>query len=83
MRFLKITEGIIRRHYFPLYEADRGREWAESRYPKRFYDDRGKVARADNFHRYPQQPMIATIFKQGAQLVDQLWKLRVNLRAQD
>ncbi len=38
IRFLKIVEAIVRKSYFPLYEADKsGSHRAHARYPKRFY----------------------------------------------
>jgi hypothetical protein len=82
MRFLKIVEGVVRRFYFPLYAADRRElRWAHSRYPKRFYDDRAQKGFADSFQRYPQQLMIARIFRESAGRIDNVWKLRAELSA--
>ena len=83
MRFLKIVEGIVRRFYFPLYEADkRGRHWAHSRYPKRFYKDSAQEGRADAFQSYPQQWMIVELFEPMEKRIDRLWQLRAGLAAQ-
>jgi hypothetical protein len=39
-QFLARVSALIRHDYYPLHEADeRAREWAHSRYPKRFYHD--------------------------------------------
>lgn len=82
MRFLKIVEGVVRKFYFPLYAADRRElRWAHSRYPKRFYDDRVHKGFADNLRRYPQQSMIARIFRESADRIDKIWKLRAELSA--
>jgi hypothetical protein len=82
LRFLKIVEGIVRQYYFPLYEADKRTRWADSRYPKRFYDDFAGIAHADNLHRYPQQELIVRVFKEAETEVDKLWGLRDKLIAE-
>lgn len=79
IRFLKIVEGIIRRYYFPLYQADRWTRWADSRYPKRFYNDSAREARADNFKSYPQQVVVAKLFQEAEQRINRLWNLRDEL----
>lgn len=83
MRFLKIVEGIVRRFYFPLYQADkRGHHWAHSRYPKRFYKDSAKEGRADALHSYSPQWAIVKLFEPMEKHVDHLWQLRAGLVAQ-
>ena len=83
LRFLKIVEGIVRRFYFPLYEADkRGNHWAHSRYPKRFYKDSAQEGHADAFQSYPQQWAIVKLFEPMEKHVDHLWQLRAGLIAQ-
>lgn len=83
MRFLKIVEGVVRRFYFPLYQADkRGNHWAHSRYPKRFYNDSSREGRADAFQSYPQQWLIVRLFEPMERHVDKLWGLRAGLAAQ-
>lgn len=80
MRFLKIVEGMIRWYYFPLYKADKPKaRWAYSRYPKRFYNDRARTARADTLSHYPQQTMVARLFKEEKDRVGRLWNLRDEL----
>lgn len=83
MRFLKIVEAIVRRFYFPLYQADkRGNHWAHSRYPKRFYKDSAQEGHADSFQSYPQQWAIVKLFQPMEKHLDHLWHLRAGLIAQ-
>ena len=76
MRFLKIVEGIVRSFYFPLYQADRrASQWANSRYPKRFYDDAAKQGSADAFQSYPQQWLIIRLFQTMESRIEELWRI--------
>ncbi|MGH8092265.1 MAG: hypothetical protein ACREIF_02165 [Chthoniobacterales bacterium] len=80
MRFLKIVESVIRQFYFPLYQADqRGSHWSRNRYPKRFYNDSTKESRADAWSRYPEQALVARLFRNMKAHVDRLWQLHANL----
>jgi hypothetical protein len=79
-QFLRAVEAIIRIHYFPLYEADnRGSQWAKHRYPKRFYDDASRKSFADEWHKYPEQALVARLFRDMAERADRLWSLRQSL----
>ena len=83
IEFLAVLEAIIRRDYFPFFEADaRSSEWASARYQKRFYNDEAKQAGADSFSRYPPQRFVERIFREAEKRVDQLWGLRPALSAQ-
>lgn len=76
LRFLRIVEGIIRSHYFPFCKADKGpSRWANARYPKRFYDDIKRVARADAYTSYPQAELIARLFEEAKNHLHDLWDL--------
>jgi hypothetical protein len=78
--FLNRVEAIIREFYFPLYVADqRGSEWANSRYPKRFYDDSTKVGHADALKSYPQQWLVVALFEPVDQHMEKIWQLRPRL----
>ena len=79
MRFLKRNEGVIRQYYYPLYEADQSREWANSRYPKRFYNDSNLEGIADGLKTYPDQSMIVKSFKEIKIYIDEKYDLRKNL----
>lgn len=81
-RFLKRVEGVIRDHYFPLYEADKDvNQWAASRYPVRFYDDVNQRAHADAYKSYPEHKLIERLFKPMLSHVDKLWGLSSGLAA--
>lgn len=74
---------MIRWYYFPLYKADKPKaRWAYSRYPKRFYNDDTRTARADSLSRYPQQTMVARLFQEEKDRVGRLWNLRDQLGPQ-
>jgi hypothetical protein len=80
--FLKVVEAIVRRDYFPLFEADaKGGEWASSRYPKRFYNDATLQAGADSLSHYPEQQFVAKVFNDAKQHIDELWGLHALLSA--
>jgi hypothetical protein len=80
MQFLRRVEGMIRDFYFPSYEAQkRAGDWATARYPKRFYNDQAQKAKSDMVSRYPPQWVIARLFEEMEDHVDQLWKLRSEL----
>jgi hypothetical protein len=80
LQFLVRVEAVIRQFYFPLYEADKkSREWANSRYPKRFYNDRRKIGKADAFRSYPQQRLIVGLFEPMKHHLDTMWSLRAKL----
>ena len=73
MLFLKRIEAVIRDCYYPLYEAERSTEWAQSRYPKRFYNDCTKEGMADAYISLPQQWLISRLFGPMKVHVDKLW----------
>ena len=79
LQFLKIIEGIIRQYYYPLYEADKSSGWANSRYPKRFYNDSKFEGKADALHTFPDQSMIVKSFKEIEIYVDEKYDLRNGL----
>jgi hypothetical protein len=75
--FLKVLDALIRRDYFPLFEADaKGNEWAFARYPARFYDDATKRAGAHGLFQYSPQHFIERLFWTAYNRVPQLWALR-------
>ncbi len=79
LRFLKIIEGVIRMYYYPLYKADQNREWANSRYPKGFYDDSTQEGKTDALREYPDQSMIVKLFDEIDNYIDRIWGLRKGL----
>lgn len=80
LQFLTRVEAIIRRYYFPLYAADKkSREWANSRYPKRFYNDAAQVGKADALQSYPQQRLVVGLFMPMERHLDKMWSLRAGL----
>lgn len=82
MRFLNLVEKIVRRYYFPPYDADKQTRWADSRYPKRVYDDLAQTAFAESFASYPEAKWIEKLFRQTEKDIDALWDLRVGLMRQ-
>jgi hypothetical protein len=78
-RFLSIIDGVIRRFYYPLRDADKKWGWATARYPKRFYNDGIKDGRADGLRTFPQQEYIETLFKAMERYLDMKWNLRRGL----
>jgi len=62
LRFLDLVERITRRFYFPPYTADKRTRWADSRYPKRVYDDQAHDAHAETFQSYPRAEWIEKLF---------------------
>jgi hypothetical protein len=81
MRFLKLVERIVRRYYFPPYDADKRTRWADTRYPKRVYEDVVHVSSAEGLTSYPQARWIETLFRQMEEDVDHLWQLRAEVSA--
>ena len=81
MFFLKRVEAVIRDSYYPLYEADkRSTEWAQSRYPKRFYNDCTEEGMADAYISLPPQWLIYRLFKpMQVRVVDRLWGIHRGL----
>jgi hypothetical protein len=80
LTFLARIEAIVRNFYFPLYAADKhSREWANSRYPKRFYNDSNASGRADAFQSYPEQRLIVRLFEPIEAELDKIWLLRNGL----
>ena len=79
LRFLKRIEGVIRNYYYPLYEADKSREWANSRYPKRYYNDLKYEGKADALQTFPDQSMIVRSFKEIEGYIDNKFELRRGL----
>jgi hypothetical protein len=76
--FLHRIEAITRYYYHPLYEADRG-SWAAARYPKRFYDDEARTAKADAFKCYPEQSYVLRLFDSMERYLDVRWKITSQL----
>lgn len=76
VRFLELVERIVRRYYFPPYVADKRTHWANSRYPKRVYDDANQTAQAESYAEFPEAEWIATLFQRMEQDVDRIWQLR-------
>ena len=76
--FLTRVVGIIHEYYFPLYAADKA-PWAASRYPKRFYDDAGKIGAADAFKSYPQQWLVVRLFEPMKAHIDRMWRITPGL----
>lgn len=84
MQFLKRVSVLIRQDYYPLHVADeRSREWAHSRYPKRFYQDTKKEGRADIYQSYSQQRLIVALFKPLTPHLRQLWHLHPSRLGRD
>ena len=79
IRFLKRIEGVIRQYYYPLYEADKSRGWANSRYPKRFYNESTEDGRADSLKQFTDQSFIIRSFKEIKHRVDRIWEIRRGL----
>jgi hypothetical protein len=78
MHFLKHVNSVTRYYYFPFYKADKGpSRWANARYPKRFYDDKRRVGRADAFQSYPPQDYIAELFEEMKRHLHRFWNLPV------
>ena len=76
-QFLSRVSALIRQDYYPLHVADeRSREWAHSRYPKRFYQDSKKEGHADAYQSYSQQRLIVALFKPLNPHLRQLWDLQ-------
>ena len=73
MRFLDLVDRVIRRFYYPPYEADKRSRWADTRYPKRVYDDRARDAHAETFQSYPRAEWIETLFRQMQIDVSRIW----------
>jgi hypothetical protein len=74
MRFLDLVERIIRRFYYPPYKADEDSRWANSRYPKRVYDDNAQHAHAENLQSYPRAEWFETLFKNMERALDRFWR---------
>lgn len=79
--FLKVLRALIRRDYFPAFRPDNDKQWAIARYPKRFYNDKAKAAKAESYQRYSDAPppFIERLFREAEQRVDELWGLRSGL----
>jgi hypothetical protein len=79
LSFLDLIERIVRLHYFPPYRADRSRNWAYARYPKRVYNDTTQQAKAEGLTDYPPAKWIAKLFRGMEGDVDRIWSLRAGL----
>jgi hypothetical protein len=79
MRFLVLMERIVRRHYFPPYIADKRTHWANSRYPKRIYDDVKQKAQAESYAEYPEAEWLNVLFQRMEQDAERIWQLRIGL----
>jgi hypothetical protein len=79
LRFLHRVSAIIRQYYYPLYQADRLGSWAGARYPKRFYDDQARVARANAWLSFPEQRLVIGLFDPMERHLDNLWQVRAGL----
>jgi len=82
LTFLDLIERIVRRYYFPPYRADRARNWAYARYPKRVYNDTTHQSNAEGRTRYPPAKWIAKLFRKMEADVDRIWSLRACLSEQ-
>lgn len=71
-RFLKRLSALIRLHYYPLFAMSRV-AWANSRYPKRFFNDSAGVAKADVWVSLPDQRLVGSLFKGMVPHLDNLW----------
>jgi hypothetical protein len=83
LQFLNLVEGIVRRFYFPPYEAEKRNRWADNRYPKRVYDDTARKSVAESFQSYPRADWVEKLFRQAERDVDDLWQLRAGLKERD
>jgi hypothetical protein len=79
LKFLDLIERILRRHYFPPYEADKRSRWADARYPKRVYNDVTMRSQAESFKSYPRAKWIAKLFREMEPDADRIWSLRAGL----
>ncbi len=79
-QFLAILEGVTRRYYYPLRDADENHGWATARYPKRFYNEETKDGRAEGLRTFPQHENVAALFKEMERYLDKKWSLRDRLR---
>lgn len=70
-RFLKVLGGIARYFYIPVTAGKS--DWADERYPKRFYNDSSKTAAADALHEYPEHWVVDRLFKEAAEQVELVW----------
>ncbi|HEV2841682.1 MAG TPA: hypothetical protein VGW39_10185 [Chthoniobacterales bacterium] len=82
-RFLELVDRIVRGYYFPPYVADKRTRWANSRYPKRVYDDVNRKAQAESYAQYPEAEWIEILFQRMEQDADRIWQLRAGLAARD
>lgn len=73
-RFLKIIAGISKTYYLPVTGSKN--QWADERYPKRFYNDVSKHSVADAHQSYPEYWPIARLFTEAAAKLESLWKTR-------
>lgn len=80
VHFLTLLARIIRAFYFPPYDADQRSRWANSRYPKRVYDDEAQRARAESFHTFPRAEWVERLFREMETETDRIWGLRHNLK---
>jgi hypothetical protein len=80
VRFLAVTEGLVRFFYYPIYEVSK-RDWASSRYPKRFYDDKTYLGASDASKIYPQTSYVIRLFGEAEARIDDVWSLRKTLAA--
>jgi hypothetical protein len=79
LKFLDLIERTVRYYYFPPYRADRARNWAYARYPKRVYNDVTRQSRAESFKSYPHAKWIARLFRGMEADADRIWSLRADL----
>lgn len=79
LRFLRRISAIVRLYYFPLYQSDQTGSWATARYPKRFYNDHARTARANALNSYPDQHLVVSLFEPMERHLDNLWQLRIGL----
>lgn len=75
-QFLTLLARIIRAFYFPPYDADKRSRWADSRYPKRVYDDEMQRASAESFQRFPRAEWVEKLFREMETEADRIWQLR-------
>lgn len=77
--FLRVIGSLVRRDYFPVFNADRGNKWAFARYPKRFYMEIRKEGASDSYNSYSPAAFLARLFREAQERLDDVWQLRASL----
>jgi hypothetical protein len=79
LKFLDLIERILRRYYFPPYQADKKTSWADARYPKGVYNDITQQSQAEGLESYPPAKWLSKLFREMERDVDRIWSLRAGL----